>query len=59
MVVAPASSGGGGGGGGIIHQGTFLNVVKNIFPDQSIYKILFFLFFFFLFFFLNFKYRYL
>ncbi len=41
IVVAASSSGagtGGGGGVGIVHQGTLLNVVKNIFPDHGMYE---------------------
>ncbi len=37
-AVAVVGGGGeGGGGGGIVHQGTLLNVVKNIFPDHGMY----------------------
>ncbi len=38
--VGGTGGGGGGEGGGIVHQGTLLNVVKNIFHDQGMYDVI-------------------
>ncbi len=39
--LSPSSSSSvvGGGAVGVVHQGTLLNVVKNIFPDHGMYDV--------------------